>query len=109
MKPASLVSSLRYFSADAWDEWRHSPGVNLLALGTLTSTLFVAGLVLLVLSNLQHQLTTQRDHVLVHVYLVEGAEPEVRQQLERRVADMQGVQQVTYVDKAEALRIDAAA
>ena len=34
-----FVNRLRYFIADAWDEWRHSLGVNLLALGTLTAAL----------------------------------------------------------------------
>ena len=28
---------LQFFVIDAWDEWRHSPGVNLLATATLAS------------------------------------------------------------------------
>ena len=36
---------LRFFATDAWDELRHSPGVNLLAVGTLVAVLFGTGLV----------------------------------------------------------------
>jgi len=68
MKPARLVHRLRYFVTDAWDEWRHSPGVNLLAVVTLATTLFLAGLVMLVLSNLEHQLQLQRENIQVQVY-----------------------------------------
>ena len=35
MSSGRLVHRLRYFVLDAWDEWRHSPGVNLLAVATL--------------------------------------------------------------------------
>ena len=37
------IHRLRYFLADAWEEWRRSPGVNLLALGTLIAVLFLSG------------------------------------------------------------------
>jgi cell division transport system permease protein len=104
VKAPTFIGRLRYYVADAWDEWRHSPGVNLLALGTLTATLFVSGLVLLVLSNLQHQLLVQRDRVLVHVYLKDDTPPDVRAQLSARLAAMDGVADIAYIDKTEALR-----
>ena len=34
-----LLARLRYFATDAMDEWRHSPGVNLLASATLAAAL----------------------------------------------------------------------
>ncbi|HXV76304.1 MAG TPA: permease-like cell division protein FtsX [Candidatus Polarisedimenticolaceae bacterium] len=104
MKQATWTNCLRYFVADAWDEWRHSRGVNLLALGTLTATLFVAGLMLLLLSNLERQLTVRRDHVQVQVYLYDETTPDARVRIERLVGTMPGVERVDYVDKTEALR-----
>ena len=44
---------LRFYVGDAWEELRHSPGVNLLAVGTLITVLFGAGLIALVLSNVE--------------------------------------------------------
>ena len=63
MKPARAWFRLRFFFADAWDEFRHSPGVNLLALATLGTALFVAGLVMLVLANAERRVHTLRAEV----------------------------------------------
>ena len=40
MKASDAGTHLRFFLADAWDDWRSSPGVNLLA--TLTLAVFAA-------------------------------------------------------------------
>jgi len=104
VKPARLVHRLRYFVTDAWDEWRHSPGVNLLAVVTLASTLFLAGLVLMVLSNLEHQLQFQRDNIQVQIFLADEVEPASRAAVEREIAEMDGVADVDYIDKDEANR-----
>jgi len=104
MRPARLIHRLRYFVTDAWDEWRHSPGVNLLAVVTLASTLFLAGLVLLVLANLEHQLQRQRDNIQVQVFLADDVNPVSRSAVEREIGKMAGVVRVDYIDKAEAVR-----
>ena len=101
MKP--LLARLRYFAADALDEWRHSPGVNLLATATLTAALFVAALVLLVLSNVDHYLDRAREELAVHVYLLGDVAPEQLRRIERRLSTLPVVSEVDYVDKAEAL------
>ena len=104
MRPARLVHRLRYFVTDAWDEWRHSPGVNLLAVVTLASTLFLAGLALMVLSNLEHQLQIQRDNIQVQVFLVDDVDARARAGVEREIGGMTGVAGVDYIDKTEAVR-----
>jgi cell division transport system permease protein len=95
---------LRYCLAEAGDEWRHSPGVNVLATATLAAVLFVAGLTLLLLFNIGGQLERWRGDVRVNVYLREGTSPEVVDRLRASLAGMPDVTGVSYVDKAEALR-----
>lgn len=95
---------LRYFVSDAWDEWRHSPGVNFLALGTLVAALFVAGVVGLVIANLDHQARELRSDMRVSVYLLDGHDPGERERLADELRSLDGVASVEYVDKAEALR-----
>lgn len=99
-----IRARLRYFVLDAVDEWRHSPGVNLLAAGTLGAVLFVAGLVLVVQSNLQRQLDDWQRNAKVDVYLEDGLDLSGRESLRRELASIEGVRQVLYVDKDEALR-----
>jgi cell division transport system permease protein len=99
-----LLYRWRYFCADAWDEWRHSPAVNLLALATLTSALFLAGLVLLVVRNVEGRVVALRQDVGLEIYVTDDlADPE-RQALEQELRDLPLVARVTYVDKDEALR-----
>jgi cell division transport system permease protein len=104
MRPARLVHRLRYFVTDAWDEWRHSPGVNLLAVVTLATTLFLAGLVMLVLSNLEHQLRLQRENIQVQVYLTDEIDAGRHADVELELLRMTGVADVDYIDKNEAVR-----
>jgi len=94
----------RYFCSDAWDEWRHSVGVNLMALLTLVSALFVAGLVLLIVTNIERGVQTLRDDVKIQIYLQDDRAEEVRHALAERLRANPQVDRVEYVDKAEALR-----
>lgn len=99
-----LLARLRYFAADALDEWRHSPGVNLLATATLAAVLFVAGLVLLIVSNTENHLEQVRRDLRVEVYLGDRITQEERNSLEELLRDRPDVSRVAYIDKEEALR-----
>jgi cell division transport system permease protein len=98
------LNTLRYFAGDAWDEFRHSPGVNLLAVGTLAAALFVAGLLLLWLHNLSRHIERLREDVRVEIYLDDAIEPAARRVLRQRLESTDGVARVEYIDKDEALR-----
>ena len=100
----AAIHRLRYFAADAWDECRHSPGVNLLALTTLTASLFLAGLVLLAMTNVESRVSEERRAVPFEVYLTDDVRQAERRALERQLAAESGVARVEYVDKSEALR-----
>lgn len=97
------LGRLRYFLADAWDEWRHSPGVNVLATATLTLVLFVATLVLLLLGNIGHQLERWRRDVRVQVYLRDDATPGQHEAVRAALLGVPGVVRIEYLDKAGAL------
>jgi cell division transport system permease protein len=99
-----VLGRLRYFLSDAVDEWRFSPGVNLLAIATLAFALFIAGLVLLVLSNVSGVLGSIQDEAPVQAFLRDGVSPEARAEVEARIRAVPGVAAVHFVDKEEALR-----
>lgn len=95
---------VRYFCADAWDEWRHSLAVNLMALTTLVSALFVAGLVLLIVTNIERRVQTLRSDVKVEIYLKDGQPATTRDALAQHLRGQALVESVEHVDKDEALR-----
>ncbi len=98
-----LAARLRYFASDAMDEFRRSPGANLLATATLTAVLFVAGLLVLVQGNVAERIRTWRADVRVDVYLRDDASAETVQALRARIAALPGVARVRHVTRDEAL------
>jgi len=94
---------LRFFATDAWDELRHSPGVNLLAVGTLVAVLFGTGLVALILSNVGVFVGSLREDVRVEVYLAQDVSEERREVLHGTLSAIEGVTQVDHIDQAAAL------
>jgi cell division transport system permease protein len=94
---------LRYFFSDAWDEWRHSPWINVLALGTLISVLFLAGVIMLLLFNVTLRVEKLRADIRVEVYLWDGITNVQRLELHRRIEAIDGVERVNYVSRSEAL------
>jgi cell division transport system permease protein len=99
-----FVAHLRYFVVDAVDEWRHSPGPNLLATATLAAVLFVGGLNLLILANLDAHVGRWKNDLRVSVYLVDAADAKAVDALTAKIAALPGVARVDRVDKDEALR-----
>lgn len=97
-------AGLRYFLADAADEWRRRPGPNLLATATLASVLFVGALALLAYHNVRTQVETWSRDVRVAVILRDGAAEAARTDLRRILAADPGVRSVEFVDRDEALR-----
>lgn len=101
----SLVPArLRYYVVDAIDEWRHSPGPNVLAVATLAAVLFVAGTNLLILANVSSRVGRWKDDLRVSIYLNDDAGEADVAALTARVAAVPGVSNVVHVDKDEALR-----
>jgi len=104
MALANQFHRLRYFVSDAWDEWRHSLGVNMMALATLVAALFLAGIVLLVVNNIDRRVNALREDVRVEIYLVDDLDEQQRVALTGELRQLPDVERVEYVDKAEALR-----
>jgi len=94
---------LRFFAGDAWEQLRHSPGVNLLAVGTLIAVLFGAGFIALVLGNVETFVAELGDDVRIELYLQDDVSEERREALHRELSSIAGVTRVEHIDKQEAL------
>ncbi len=103
MSPA--ISRLRYYVSDAVDEWRHSPGVNVLATATLAVVLFLAAGALLAVHNVGTRLEGWRNAVRVQVFLRDDADEAARKAISSRLAGLPDVSSVRFVGKEEALRL----
>lgn len=101
---SAFLAHLRYFVVDAMDEWRHSPGPNVLATATIAAVLFVAGANILLLSNLSSQVGRWKNDLRVSVYLLDDAPAAEVDALYAKLAAVGGVARVDRIDKDEALR-----
>ncbi len=99
------IARLRYYVWDAVEEWRHSPGVNFLAMATLAVVLFLAAGALLAVHNVGSHLEGWRTAVRVQVYLRDDADEGARKAISGRLSAMPEVSSVRYVGKEEALRL----
>jgi len=97
------ASHLRYFVTDALDEWRHSPGPNLLAAATLAAVLFIAGVNLLLLTNLSERVGRWKSDLCLSIYLADGATASDVEALRAKIQGVAGVEKIEYVDKDAAL------
>lgn len=98
------IHHLRYFFSDAWDEFRHSPGVNLMALATLAAALFLAGLLTMVMSNVERGVERRLSDLRVDVFLEDDVAAAQIEGLRQRLEAFEGVASVVFVDPDEALR-----
>lgn len=98
-----LGARLAFFVAEAADEWRRSPGVNLLATATLAAILFVAALFLAVLGSVSAGLTEWKDTTSISVFLRDGASPEDEAALAAQLAALPGAGAIEPVDPDLAL------
>jgi len=103
MQLKQTIHRIRYFITDAWDEGRHSPGANLLALATLTAVLFLAGLAMLLVANLETRVSQLREDMHVEVYLFDDVSDADLARLREDLEAQPGVAEVRHVDKTEAL------
>ena len=99
-----LAARLRYFFADAWDEFRHSPGANLLATAMLAAVLAVAATAVLVFGNVRHQIERARAEATLELFLRDDADAEAVASLRHDLERSPGVERVEHVGKEEALR-----
>ena len=99
-----LLARVHYYAVEAWEEFRYSPGPNLLATSVLSASLFVAACLLLVLANLTATLEQWGSRLRVDVFLAEGVSEADVADLTARIERIDGVARVTRVDKVEALR-----
>ena len=99
----NLGANIRFFITDAWDELKHSPGVNLLAVGTLVAVLFATGLLSLIWPNLDGWVQGLRSEVRVDLYLRDDIDSSTLTTLQEDLQRVDGAERVVYVTKEEAL------
>ncbi|MGE5587895.1 MAG: permease-like cell division protein FtsX [Clostridia bacterium] len=91
-----------YFLAEGWRSARRN--VSLISLGTVAASLFVLGVLGLVLMNLNYVSQLLQARIEIRVFLEDGLSPEGVAAMRAQIQATDGVARVTFVSKEEGLR-----
>jgi cell division transport system permease protein len=96
---------LFYYIAEAFRGLRANSLVNLLAVGTISMAMLIVGFFLIVFLNLQTAVNSLGDRLEMSVYLNDGLTVHEKDFIKHRIKKEPGVKKVSFLSKAEALRL----
>lgn len=100
---AMKIRTFEYFIKEAVDSLRRNKLMSLASICTVAVSLLILGMFLIMVLNLNNMANTLESQVQVSVYLQEDlSELEIRE-VGTRITKLPGVNQVTYIDKEEAM------
>lgn len=97
------ISTLKYFISDAFKSLNRNKTISIASAATVLTTLLVFGAFMLTALNVSMGLDTVQSKVEVKVYLKDNIDAVQQQNIEDTLKGVQGVTEVTYVSKNEAL------
>ena len=83
--------------------WRNN-WMSFASIGTVAVSLFIAGVFLILVLNMNRLATTLESQVQINVYLMDDVSKTERADIERDILDLPGVENAVYVDRDEALK-----
>lgn len=97
------LSTGEYFIREVVVSLRRNNWMSFASIGTVAVSLFVLGVFLILVLNMNRLASSLESQVQISVYLQEDTEDSVRRRIEGNIQEMQGIETVTYVSREEAM------
>lgn len=91
-----------YFIQEVFRSLRRNNWMSFASVGTVAVSLFVLGVFLLLVMNMNRLASMLESEVQISVYLEDGVKAEDRRDLQQDIANMQGIETVKFVSREEA-------
>ncbi|WP_415944870.1 permease-like cell division protein FtsX [Selenomonas montiformis] len=91
-----------YFIQEVFRSLRRNNWMSFASVGTVTVSLFVLGVFLLLVMNMNRLASMLESEVQISVYLEDGIKAEARRDLQQDIVNMQGIETVKFVSREEA-------
>ncbi|MSV25743.1 ABC transporter permease [Selenomonas sp. WCA-380-WT-3B 3/] len=91
-----------YFIQEVFRSLRRNNWMSFASVGTVTVSLFVLGVFLLLVMNMNRLASMLESEVQISVYLEGGIKAEARRDLQQDIVNMQGIETVKFVSREEA-------
>ena len=98
------ISTFEYFVREAFISMRRNGLMSVASVSTMALSLFILGMFLILVLNLTHLASALESQVQISVYLQDGLTEYEHREIGTRITKMQGVNQVLFVTKAEAMK-----
>ena len=98
------IRTSEYFIREVFFSLKRNNWMSLASIGTVAVSLFVLGIFMILVMNMNKMASTLESQVEISVYLKDDLSKADRRDLESDIRDMQGIEKVTFVDKDEALK-----
>ncbi len=92
-----------YFVREVFVSLKRNNWMSFASIGTVAVSLFVLGVFLLLVLNMNRMASTLESQVQISVYLQDELKGSEKDDLEERISDLSGIQSVKYVDRDEAI------
>ena len=97
------IRTLEYFVREVFLSLKRNNWMSVASVGTVAVSLFIFGMFLMLVLNMNKMAESLESQVQINVYLEEGTTSSEIRSLEAELNDMQGVEKVTFVSKDEAM------
>ncbi len=93
-----------YFIREVAISLKRNNWMSLASIGTVTISLFILGLFLMVVANLDRMASTLESQVQISVYLKDDITKPQTDAIEQKLKNLQGIDTINYISKDEAMK-----
>ncbi|MCR5176225.1 MAG: permease-like cell division protein FtsX [Anaerovibrio sp.] len=97
------ISTTEYFVSEVAHSLKRNNWMSVASIGTVAVSLFIFGMFLMLVMNLNKMVESLESQVQIQVYLRDDFSRESAKELEVDLKSMQGVEKVTFIPKEEAM------
>ncbi|MBE6098574.1 MAG: ABC transporter permease [Anaerovibrio sp.] len=97
------ISTLEYFVREVFNSLKRNNWMSVASVGTVAVSLFIFGMFLMLVMNMNKMVESLESQVQIKVYLKDNFSRDDARDLEVDLKNMQGVEKVTFVPKEEAM------
>ncbi len=97
------IRTSEYFIREVFMSLRRNNWMSLASIGTVAVSLFIFGMFLMLVLNMNKMAESLESQVQINVYLEDSVDREQARDIEKDLQELEGVQAVTFVTKDEAM------
>ncbi|MFW2488069.1 permease-like cell division protein FtsX [Clostridium chromiireducens] len=97
------INTFKYYIIDALKSLKRNRTISLASVITVTATLFIMGVSILLMQNINIGISNVESQVQIQVFLNDNITNKDQENLEQKLSNISGIKSVKFEDKSEAL------